>query len=164
MAPSDPSLRGILRPLSQIRDDMPTSECLETMIQERIHIALVSDANRKIIGMLTLEDILEELVGEIHDEYDRLPTTITRSGNGWIIGGHATLPNIQATTGLHIVDEEPSATPKTLNDWVVRKLGKPVEGGEILVSDGIRVVVRKVRRQLVQEALVDTEVQSTKWN
>ena len=46
------------------------------MMREHTHIALVRDAGGKIVGMITLEDILEELVGEIEDEYDRLPVHI----------------------------------------------------------------------------------------
>ena len=47
--------------------------------------------------------------------------------------------------------EEP---PKTVNDWVIHRLGRPVKGGEVLSADGIRAVVRKVRRQRVLEAQI----------
>ena len=41
--------------------------------------------------MITLEDIIEELVGEIHDEYDRIPTHLNKAGDGWIAGGFVSL-------------------------------------------------------------------------
>ena len=50
------------------------------MIREHTHIALVRDASETVLGMITLEDIIEELVGEIHDEYDRLPAHYWRPG------------------------------------------------------------------------------------
>ena len=154
MSPSSPSLRGILRPLRRISDDMVASECLELLIQDRVHIALVQDRFGNTTGMLTLEDILEELVGEIHDEYDRLPSTIAKAGMGWVVGGHAKLSAIQAQTGFHFPIDEAEQPPTTLNDWVTKKLNRPVEAGETIVSDGLRIVVRKVRRQWVQEAQI----------
>jgi putative hemolysin len=131
---------------------MVASECLELLIHERIHIALVQDRSGTTTGMLTLEDILEELVGEIHDEYDRLPSTISKAGMGWIVGGHANLSAIQAETGLLFPVDTAEQPPATLNDWVAKKLNRPVESGETIIADDLRIVVRKVRRQWVQEA------------
>jgi putative hemolysin len=108
--------------------------------------------------MITLEDVLEELVGEIHDEYDRLPSHINRAGPGWILGGNASLERIQQETGIELgsTDEAPI---HTLNDWVVRQLGRPARSGDQIASGEARLLVRKVRRQLVQEAMLTREQQ-----
>jgi len=80
LAGHDPSLRSVVRPIPSVQDDLPLSTCLEQLIREHTHIALVRDRAGKIVGMITLEDIIEELVGEIQDEYDRLPGHVKPSG------------------------------------------------------------------------------------
>ena len=65
--PSDPTIKGISRPITRVREDMPLSKLLEMMIQEKTHIVIVVSAENVVLGMITLEDIIEELVGEIED-------------------------------------------------------------------------------------------------
>jgi CBS domain containing-hemolysin-like protein len=67
---SDPGgdLRSLLRPLPRVDEDMPVTELLEHMRDEGRQMALVSDGRGVTVGLVTLEDLLEELVGEIEDE------------------------------------------------------------------------------------------------
>jgi putative hemolysin len=153
--PQEPSLRGIVRPIPSFRGDQPIAECLERMMREHTHVALVRDDRSRVVGMISLEDILEELVGEIEDEYDRLPSYIHASGSSWVAGGGVSLARLKATTGIDL-----GATPgaagsaQTLSDWVGGRLGREVHGGDLVESDSVRVVVRKIRRKKVQEAQV----------
>jgi putative hemolysin len=154
MSPEDPSIRAIVRPLPAFEANQSVAACLEHMTRDRTHIALVKNEAREIIGMFTLEDILEELVGEIHDEYDRLPHHIVRSGRGWIVGGQASLLQLRDVSGINLVATGNEESPATLNEWIAQQLDEPVQGGEIVQADTARVVVRKVRRQLVMEAYI----------
>jgi putative hemolysin len=101
--------------------------------------------------MITLEDIIEELVGEIHDEFDRIPTHLNRAGDGWIAGGFVSLNQLRDVAGI---DLEPIGDKPlyTLNDWVVESLGRPPQGGESLKSRECNITVRKTRNVMVQEA------------
>jgi putative hemolysin len=132
---------------------MSVADCLERLMREHNHIGLVREADAKVIGMITLEDVVEELVGEIHDEFDRLPAHLIQAGEGWIAGGFVSLGDLRSTAGIQLpaISEKPI---HTLNDWIVERLGHPPHGGEELQFDGCRIVVRKVRRTLVQEAFV----------
>jgi putative hemolysin len=149
--PESPSLLGILRKLPRFHADQSVAMCLESLIREHNHIALIQDTDGKILGMVTMEDILEELVGEIHDEYDRLPSYVTPVGNGWIVGGNTSLSQLKETAGIDLppMHEKPL---HTVNDWIASRLGQPPAGGEQFTHDSLRVTVRKVRRHLVQEA------------
>lgn len=157
LSPRAPSLRSILRPLPNLSANESVAVALEQLIREHHHIAIVRDESAKVVGLVTLEDIIEELVGEIHDEFDRLPSQIMASGSGWVIGGGATLTQIEQTTGITLPVEHEGTPPATLNAWVLLQLGKPVDGGEEIRTDGVRVLVRKERRQSVQEAQVSRE-------
>lgn len=152
LSPREPSLRSILRPLTRLRDDDSVAHALEKLIREHNHISLVRNADGEVVGMLTLEDVIEELVGEIHDEFDRLPTHITAAGPNWVVGGGAQLSQIEQLTGFKFATDDMHPPPHVLNDWIVRRLGRLVERGEQIQLDGLRIVVRKERRKNVQEA------------
>lgn len=152
--PQESSLRSIVRPLLSLNEGQAISECLERMMREHTHIALIRDTGGKVLGMISLEDILEELVGEIEDEYDRLPSHLVALGAGWVVGGGVTLNRLHSMTGVDILADVPASGARTLNDWVLGHLGREVRGGDVLERGAIRVVVRKVRRKKVQEALL----------
>jgi len=156
----EPTLRSILRPFAYLADSTPITASLERLIRGHTHIALVVDASRKIVGMITLEDIMEELVGDIEDEYDRLPAHITPSGRAWVVGGGISLLRLKETTGLDLNNDLPPNGAATLSDWVSGHLGRGIRGGDELTRNGIRVCVRKIRRQKVLEAQVGRVSQS----
>jgi putative hemolysin len=151
VSPREPSLRAVVRPLPQLEADASVASCLERLIREHAHIAIVHDKSGAVIGMVTMEDILEELVGEIQDEYDRLPSHISPVGRGWIVGGSASLTHLREATGIELASEG-DEIPLTLNEWITRRLGRPPHGGDRLDLDGHEILIRKVRRHLVQEA------------
>lgn len=151
--PPENRLRAIVRPVAFFRDDQALAPCLERMLRENSHIALVRDADARVVGMVTLEDFLEELVGEIEDEYDRLPAHVYGSGSAWLAGGGLSLDRLREATGLDLGDDAPPET-RTLSQWVTGQLGREARRGDVIERGGVRVVVRKVRRQQVQEAQV----------
>jgi putative hemolysin len=154
MSPSDPSVRGIVRDIPSLPAGAPVASCLERLILERTHIALVRDEAGTVIGMVTLEDIIEELVGDIEDEFDRLPIHVVKAGAGWVVGGGIGPDKLRAATSLELPAVSGDGPVRHLSDWVVRNLSQPLRGGEVIERDGVRVAVRKVRRQMVQEAQV----------
>lgn len=152
--PQDHSLRGIVRGLLNLPDHLPISGVLERLMREHTHIALIRDESNRVLGMITLEDILEELIGDIQDEYDLLPVHAVRSGGGWVVGGGISLPRLKELTGLDLSLHVPvSETPiHNLSGWIVGHLGRIPTGGEVVKQPGIKALVRKVRRQRVLEA------------
>jgi putative hemolysin len=155
LAPHDPSLRAIMREILSLPEESPVALCMERMIRDRTHIALIRNSKVEVIGMVTLEDIIEELVGDIEDEYDRLPVHSVRSGTGWVVGGGIMLDKLRMITGITLPSLTSETPPRHLSDWVLRQVAAPLQGGEIVEKDGVRVVVRKIRRQHVLEAQVN---------
>ncbi len=154
--PADPSIKGILRPIKTIPSDLPISQSLEKMMQEKLHIALIVDKEQKVVGLVSLEDIIEELVGEIEDEYDRLPTHIHPFGGGWIVGGGVPFNVVAQTAGISWSPQNPNDSIPRLADWFSQKVGGgPLSGGEVIESDGLQVMVRKLRRRKLSEAIVN---------
>lgn len=152
--PNDPSLKGIVRTIKKIDGDSTISQALEKMIQEKLHIAIVTGKDGKILGMVTLEDILEELVGDIEDEFDYLPTHVSSCGSDcWIMGGGLPMNKVYAIMGKGYEVQADAKVP-TLNEWILQNANRDLEGGEAIEADGVRAVVRKFRRRKVSEALV----------
>jgi putative hemolysin len=155
LSPGQPSVRGVLRSLLSLPADLPISSALESLMREHAHIALVRDTAGKVLGLVTLEDIIEELVGDIQDEYDLLPVHAAASGAGWVAGGGVSLARLREVTGLDLSADPPAGGARNLSGWVTGHLRRAVRGGETLERGGLRLVVRKVRRQQVLEAQLE---------
>lgn len=146
--PSDPSLKGIIRPVHFVDPAIPASDLLKAFIDQREHIAIVRDNNGRCLGMVTLEDLIEELVGELHDEFDRLPRHVhPLSGGTWMFGGGVQMSEVRAK-----LSGRPGETAGTLAAWLERELGQPPKPGLRLQRDGVEFLVRRTRRNQVYEA------------
>lgn len=148
--PDDPSVRGIIRPIKAVSGDTSISHALELMIREKLHIMLVSGKDGRLLAMVALEDIIEELVGEIEDEFDRLPAHIHPFAGGWIAGGGVPMAEVarQAGAAYH------GGVEGKLADWCAAHGLDESKGGEAVEADGLRVIARKFRRKKVSEAAV----------
>jgi len=150
--PHNPSLREIVRPLLAFAPDVRIGDALKRMLSEHLHLALVRDSKRTVLGMITLEDILEEVVGDIQDEFDRLPRALIRSGGQWIAGGGVSVGRIREA--LERPDfGDGASTMTSLHEWIAQKT-PTVSAGATVESDGVRVLVRKVRRHKIMEVVI----------
>ncbi|MBW8884316.1 MAG: DUF21 domain-containing protein, partial [Planctomycetia bacterium] len=152
--PGNPVIREIVRQIISLPQEMPLSEALKRMIAEHHHLALVRDTAGKVVGMITQEDIFEELVGDIQDEFDRLPRHVNFAGHQLVVGGGVTLGQLRDAIGRPELGPDMSATT-TLNDWLNHGRELPLRGGDMVVVDRVWTQVRKVRRRRITEAVLD---------
>ena len=149
--PSGSGLAGIIRPISRLESNMTLAKALADMIRDRVHIALVMEGST-VLGLLTMEDIVEELVGDIRDEYDHLPVHLHSIGDGWLAGGGVTIEILKNAIGGSVF---PDADVKlTLAEWAGSLRDSSAQCGDVIQAGGVEVQVRKVRRNRVVEAVI----------
>ncbi|QDU26507.1 Hemolysin C [Anatilimnocola aggregata] len=152
--PGNPVIREIVRQISSVSVDLSLSESLRRMTTEHQHLALVRGEGGTVVGMITQEDIFEELVGDIQDEFDRLPRHISPAGQQLVVGGGVTLGQLRnLLKRVELGGELPDAT--AINDWLNLGREDHLRGGDVVEIDGLWFQVRKVRRRRITEALID---------
>ena len=104
-----------------------------------------------------MEDLIEELVGNIEDEYDRLPGHVHPFGSSWIMGGGVPMSLVSSTLGYEFEPQATASGPQTLAGWVNEKMGRSPEPGELVQLEGLTVMARKLRRKKIYECIVSLE-------
>ncbi len=153
--PANPNVREIVRPLLTFSSGVTIGDAFAAMMKDHVHLALVKDNNNQITGMITIEDILEEVVGDMQDEFDRLPKHITPSGKNFIVGGGAALDALFRSLNIEYEREYPE--DMTFSEWVKKNHDDKLRGGDVIKINSISVLVRKVKLNHVFEALVSPE-------
>ncbi len=151
--PENPSIEGIIRPIKLIDEKTSLSAALEIMIHEKAHITIVVNGAQEPVGMITMEDIIEEMTGDIEDEFDRLPNYIHRYTGGWVVGGGVMMKQLIETMGLKEERPDLALSNQRLSDWCRQKVSS-LKGGEIIEDGSIKVMVRKLRRKYAGELVV----------
>lgn len=148
--PQHPSLRSICRPIITMDLDRPIIEALKTMIGSSQHIALVTDGEQRTVGIITLENILETIVGDIRDEYDLLPEYCYRiAENRYLAGGKITLARL-SEMGIPVPRDDIS-----LNEWLAKRLFPNVKVDAQHRTDRAVFIVRRLARGQIYEAIVE---------
>ena len=151
----DIDLRGIARPIAHVSESARVDRVLRDMRRDRRHIALVHDEHGTVVGLVTLEDILEELVGEIEDEFDpeqRDPIRI--EGDAVLIDGSASAREVAERLGFELHGHHET----TIGGYLSEELGRVPRPGEEVVLHERRFKVLAVHETLVTElALVDRD-------
>lgn len=136
------SQRSLLRQAYFVPEAKKIDELLPEMRRQGIHMALVVDEYGGVAGLVTLEDIVEEIVGEIRDEYDQGEEQICQqiSENEYMFLGRATINEVNETTRTHLSDENAD----TLGGFIYGELGHVPQPGEVVVADGVEFTVEEV--------------------
>ena len=128
-------VRSVMMPPYRVRKDARIDELLNHMRQHKIQIAMVLDDNKQIVGLVSIEDILEELVGEIFDEEDVIDKNFQAlGGNKYLVNTHMLVSAVYERMGLGKAPRNIAAKP--LLSFILETMGHlPVEGESFVYSD-----------------------------
>ncbi|WP_230986510.1 hemolysin family protein [Cohnella fermenti] len=128
----DHDLREFMRPILSVPESMEISKVLKLMQKRKSQLAIVIDEYGGTAGMLTAETILEEIVGEIHDEFDNEPPSIVTKGEITSVEGRMLIEEVNDMFGLEIDDEEVDS----IGGWLFRNLEGNISKGQKWFHDG----------------------------
>lgn len=158
----DTSLRQLLKEPIFVPDSMICDDLFRKLQKEHTHFAIVTDEYGSFLGIITMEDLIEEIVGNIYDEYDEKKDYIIPNPDGsWTISGRAELKDVEKVLDIELPEREEF---NTLSGLILNETEEiPKEGDQFEVTvDGLRIQVLKVVDRRIEEtrvSLLPTEPQ-----
>ncbi len=150
------SIRDLLREPYFVPEAKRLDELLQEMQARRIHMAIVIDEYGGVAGLVTLEDIMEEIVGEIHDEYDQPEQAYQRlSENEYLFTGRIDIDDFNDIMGTHL-DRN---VADTLGGFIFTRLGRIPEEGAQVEEEGLSMIVEKVQGHRILQVRVKRKPQ-----
>lgn len=148
------SINGIVKPIAIASEHMKISTLLSQMKAKKIHMAVVLDEYGGTLGIATMEDVLEELVGDIWDEHDEVVDYFTKKDdNHYIVDGRADLDDFFEL--FSIEDREDKFDAQTVSGWVIENLGIIPRPGLSFDYENIHVTVTRSNNRKVHEVEVE---------
>jgi CBS domain containing-hemolysin-like protein len=152
--PFPPSL---IRPMLVVPESRKLYPLLLDMRRERKHFALVIDEHGGTAGIVTLEDVLEELVGEIRDEYDIAELDVEAVGEGrYLVPGTLRIDEAVERLGVQL----PSGEYETVAGFVMDHLGRIPKRGDVIVHGSWRLRVHSMRKRRVEQVLIEAALET----
>jgi len=131
--PDRVDIKRLLKPPMFVPETMKINILLKEMQKKRVHMAVVVDEYGVVTGLVTLEDILEELVGEIRDEYDIEMPVITMPDGSMIIDASISVRDLKEDYGIDIAESEEY---ETLGGFILTALQRIPKVGDTVIIDG----------------------------
>ena len=148
-------INDLIRPASFIPETRNIDVLFKNMQSQKIHMVIVVDEYGQTSGLVTMEDILEEIVGNILDEYDKEePDIVSRKNGTYELTGLTLLDDVEETLGVEF-DKEDKDNFDTLNGFMVSRLGhipKAGEKGSVRIGDYL-LKIMKVENKVIQTVL-----------
>ena len=143
---------GLGRPAKFVPERQAVTETIASFRQEQQHMAIVIDEHGTLKGLVTFEDLLEELVGEIYDESDEPPKEITPiDGNRALLDGSAELRVLEEYFSIDL----PGKPTDSISRWLLEKLERIPVAEETFDLDGLRVRVKAASGRQIQQVIVE---------
>lgn len=132
------TLDGFVQDILHVPDTMKLDDLLGRMREFGSSIAVVTDEYGGTDGIITQEDVLEEVFGEFHDEYDKAETSIREVSPGaFVVDAQMELESAASAMGVHIEDEE----VETVGGWVMHLVGRIPAAGEVIHEGAFKITV-----------------------
>lgn len=142
------SIRELLRPVYFVPESKKVNELFQEIQKKRVHIAIVVDEYGGTAGLVTIEDLLEEIVGDIQDEYDHeSPEVQELARDTFIFNARVNLDEAADLLAIPLPEE----AADTLGGFIFSQLGHVPETGEALIYDGWRFTVLSVEARRIRQ-------------
>jgi putative hemolysin len=154
LPPEQFDMRSAMRPAIFVPETKPLRDLLREFRIQRVHIAIVPDEYGGTAGLVTIEDILEELVGEISDEHPPHSTTMMKkvSDNAYEVDAALDIDQINRTIGLNLPED---AGYETLGGFVSVMLGRIPQKGTTFEHNGVRYTILDAEPQRVKRLKIE---------
>lgn len=151
--PSQFDLKAMLRKPYFTVENKKVSDLLMEMKNSTVNMAIVLDEYGELSGIITVEDIIEEIVGEVHDEYDAHEAeNIRKVGNRtWVVKGYLSLHDINDELGLNLDSEDFDSIGGLMIDAIGRL---PKLGDQVTLPDGVTLQVTKTQKNRIEEVRI----------
>jgi CBS domain containing-hemolysin-like protein len=151
-ARNEPINRELVRPMLVVPESRKVQDLLLDMRRERRHFALVVDEHGGTAGIVTIEDVVEELVGEIRDEYDVSELGIEQlTDNRFLVPGTLRIHEAADHLGVTL----PEGDYETVAGFLMDRLGRVPKRRDDVVCDGWRLRVRTMNRRRVVQVIIE---------
>jgi putative hemolysin len=141
-------ITGLIRPATFVPETKRVPELLKEFQRKQVQLAIVVDEYGGTAGLATLEDLLEEIVGEIRDEYDVETEPVVEEGNGsWVFSAKVNIDEVRERLGIEI---EPQGSD-TVGGYVLARVGRVPLVGETFELDGLFVEVLEAERRRIHK-------------
>jgi putative hemolysin len=144
-------LRSMLRDILIVPESKPASELLLEFRARRSSMAMVVDEFGSILGLVTFEDILEQMVGEIHDEFDVVERPLTLADGAMVFDASLQVRDLESQYNIELPDDP---AYETVGGFVLHQLGFIPRGGESFEASGYRFTVLEMDRRRVSRVKV----------
>jgi CBS domain containing-hemolysin-like protein len=148
----DSDIAPVLRPPNYVPETMSVLDTLEEMRARRYGMAVVVDEHGGVEGIVTIKDLVAELVGELQDEYDAGTPSVTQIAKAvWIADGRLDIDDLQDAMDRPI----PEGPYSTVGGYIITIFGKIPDRGDLVSDDGFRFTVLAMDRQRVDRIKVE---------
>jgi len=151
---ADVSIERFITPPYFVPSVMKISEVLQFMQKNKIHIALVTDEHGDTAGMVTLEDVLEEIVGDISDETDEDSNGIKKENDGFLVVGSMSVVDFNKFFKSDLPEDEDY---NSVSGLIVSELGRFPKERDVVDKNNIKFTVKEIARRTVKSVFV-TEI------
>ena len=150
---NDVDIRSLTRKTIFVPEKQLISSLMRELQMSKIHMAVVTDSYGGTVGIVTLEDIVEELVGEIWDEKDEVVETVVKvDENEYIVDADLNIFDMLEELEIEIKDFEPESN--TVGGWVLEEMKKIPEQGESFEYEMLTVTIEEVGEKRVEKIRV----------
>ncbi len=151
-------LKQISRKIIHLSETARLEKALQLFLRHKLHLGMVVDEYGTTVGMITLEDVLEELVGEIQDEFDQeVPMIITHQGGSFDVMGQCPLHDLSEILGTEVQEEGIN----TVSGWLTQQLGSFPKVGDEVLRHGFRWQVVKISGHLIERLRLEPVAEPT---